>query len=233
MTTLGHVKRLGDFLLNSPAATVLAGTAAVCLVVYLIPGLHSVAWIIGLVSVAVMLGVLMLLQQQWSQEQARIDDLNARLAEARGAIGGVTLSAPAEDEPGEDTRRAERIRELFPTTSGLVQQIRLESGFSELDPQLLVPLRTFLDEFSHTSFENQASHFAFMDFYRAGKAFAEWVDAEAREENGLLEVVPGDERPGGWRSFSDAREIGERRIDAFLRTRQSFERIALENSVIS
>jgi hypothetical protein len=227
------VKRLGDFLLNSPAAVVLAGTGAVCLILYLIPGLHSVAWIIGLVSVAVMLGVLMLLEQQWSQEQARIDDLNARLAEARGAIGGVTLSGPAEEEPGEDTQRAERVRDLFPTTSGLVQQIRLESGFSELDPKLLVPLRSFLEEFSHASFENQASHSAFMDFYRAGKAFAVWLDAETREENGLLEIVPGDERPGGWRSFSEARETGERRIEAFLRTRQTFERIALENNVLS
>lgn len=228
----GGVKRFGDFLVNSPAALQLGGTTVVLLVLFLIPALHPIAWIIGLLAVVVLAGVLVLWFLEWRRTQDRIDQLNARLAKAHAAIGGVSLSPVAEDEPSADTVRAERIRELFPTGSGLVQELRVESGFSPLPTALVAPLREFLDEFSHASFENPASHFAFMDLYRAGTALTEWLDSQTQDTAGKLEMVPGDVREGGWRGFAEAREAGQRRIDAFLSTRQAFERTALENDVL-
>ncbi len=228
----GGVKRFGDFLVNSPAALLLGATACVLLILFLVPPIHPSAWIIGLLGVLVVIGVLLLWFLEWTRTQDRIDDLNARLAQAHAAIGGVTLSPVAEDEPSADTVRAERIRELFPTGSGLIQELRIESGFSPVPAGLLDPLRTFLDEFSHTSFENPASHFAFMDLHRAGAALSAWFGEQTQDTAGRLEIMPGDEREGGWREFAEARETGEQRIDAFVRARQAFERTALENDVL-
>lgn len=230
----GAVKRLGDFLLNSPPALQLAAAALVALVLFVIPPLHPYAWLIGLLLVVVCAGVLVQFQLQWVRDQRRIDDLNARLSKARGAdaLSGYALTTIDDDEPGPDTVAATRITELFPTDSGLVQHVRVESGFSPLAVDHLGPLRTFLDEFSTTSFENPRTHVAFMELYRAGKRFTEWVDTETRSQDGVIEIVPGDERDGGWRAFSAAREAGEASTDEFVRTRQAFQRVALENDVL-
>ena len=55
---------------------------------------------------------------------------------------------------------------------------------------------------------------------------------QTQDTAGRLEIMPGDEREGGWREFAEARETGEQRIDAFVRARQAFERTALENDVL-
>ena len=227
------MKRFGDFLLNTPAAAAAAGVLVISLVLFLIPPLHSAAWVIGIVTVLLVAVCLLFIGVKWWQDQQRIDRLNAEIADASKTYASVGLSPIEEDEhEAADTTRAKRVLELFPKDAGLVQYMRLANGFSTLDPQLMDPLRTFLDEFKKTSFEQQSMHAAFMDVYRAGKSFDSWVSEETYIPDSALEIKPGDIREGGWHEFSAARDAGEQNMDAFLDSLRVFERTALETRTV-
>lgn len=228
------MKKLAGLLLNSPAALALAALGLVCLVLFAIPPLHDVAWVIGLVAVAAMAGVLALLVREWTALQHRVDALRADLAEARDEVRHTVAPAPesAEVPLDPDTARARRVLALFPLDTGLVQHMRVETGYSPVSPTLLEPVRTFLEEFGHTSFDSARTHHAFMDLHRAAVAFIAWIDEETITDSGVHEIRPGDLRDDGWREFSQAREQGERLIDTFVAARRAFERTALETSVL-
>ncbi|WP_349828039.1 hypothetical protein [Brevibacterium litoralis] len=227
------MKRLTDFLLNSPAAAVLAVLAAVVLLSTAIPPLHPHAWIIALVSSLVTLGVLVLLAREWATAQRRIDGLRAELAEARGAIGeGYSAAAITDQEPSEDTTRARRILDAFPSGDGLLPHLRLAGGFTPTPEALLEPVRAFLTDTARTRFDDPRVHTAFMELHRSAQGFVEWIDAETEATDEVREIRPGDVRGDGWREFSAAKEAGERRVDAFVDARRTFERIALETEVL-
>lgn len=227
------MKRFGDFLLNTPAAAAAAGVLVICLVLFLIQPLHGAAWVIGIVMVLLLAGCLLLIGRQWWQDQQRIDRLNAAVADASKTYAAVELS-PVEEEETEaaDTTRAKRILELFPQDDGLIQHMRIDNGFSTLDPQLLDPLRTFLEEFKKTSFEHPRMHPAFMNVFRAATRFESWVGEETYAPNAALEIRPGDIREGGWQEFSTARDDGEQRVDALITSLRDFERTALETRTV-
>lgn len=226
------MKRFGDFLLNSPGALLLSVLGLVALVLFCVPPLHDVAWVIGIVLVAAAAGSLLLMYVQWRTSQSRIDDLYASLAEARGTVSGWGPSTPAEFAPAQDTVHARRILELFPQGEGLVKYLRVESGFSSLRNADLDLAKTFLEEFSHSSFDNPRTHFAFMEFYRAVKAFVEFIDGESTRSSDTTDIIPGDQRTGGWHEFAAARKRAEDYADSLVGSRASFERVALEADVL-
>lgn len=118
-----------------------------------------------------------------------------------------------------DERRARRILELIPDSSGLVQSLRLDATFATVAVDELEPLNTFCAEFKKASFDNPRSHTAFMNLYRAAEGLSIWVKEETQvspDDAGTREIRPGDARKDGWRGYTEAQSRGERLSDEFV-----------------
>src|SRR5690625_7158032 len=86
---LGVVKRFLDFLTNSPAAVTFAVLTVLGIGAFVIPGLHSAAWIIGL---GLCLGVIVALQMvhgEWRGGHPHIDSLRQQVSVERGDRQGA------------------------------------------------------------------------------------------------------------------------------------------------
>lgn len=221
--------------MNSWAATLILAVAVLALILFLIPPLHSVAWIIGLIlAVITVLGVVGL-AYEWSSTQARIDRLGNELTQAYEQSNRVQLTQVENEPQNPDAERATRIRSLFPQDTGLVQELRV-SQVASLSHESLRALETFLSQSEHESFINRDAHYAFMDLFRTGSALRDWVKKEMTpdgQDAKELVVKPGDTREGGWHEFSRAQHQGEDLASSFVTARATFERVVFENSLDS
>ena len=221
--------------MNSWAATLILAVAVLALILFLIPPLHSVAWIIGLISAVITALGVVGLAYEWSSTQARIDRLGNELTQAYEQSNRVQLTQ-VEDEPqNPDAEHAARIRSLFPQDTGLVQELRV-SQVASLSQESLRALETFLSQSKHASFINRDAHYAFMDLFRTGSALRDWVKQEmapSDQDTNELVVIPGDTREGGWHEFSRAQNHGENVANSFVTARSIFERVIFENSLDS
>lgn len=221
--------------MNSWAATLILAVAVLALILFLIPPLHSVAWIIGLISAVITALGVVGLAYEWSSTQARIDRLGNELTQAYEQSNRVQLTQ-VEDEPqNPDAEYAARIRSLFPQDTGLVQELRV-SQVASLSQESLRALETFLSQSKHASFINRDAHYAFMDLFRTGSALRDWVKQEmapSDQDTNELVVIPGDTREGGWHEFSHAQNHGENVANSFVTARSTFERVIFENSLDS
>ena len=163
--------------MNSWAATLILAVAVVAFVLFLIPPLHSVAWVIGLILVVITALGVVGLAYEWSATQARIDRLGDELTQAYEQSNRVQLSQVEEEPQNPDAESASRIRSLFPQDTGLVQELRV-SQVASLSAEALRALDTFLSESEHASFINRDAHYAFMDLFRPGSALRDWVKQE-------------------------------------------------------
>lgn len=221
--------------MNSWAATLILAVAVVALILFLIPPLHSAAWIIGLVLVVITALGVVGLAYEWSATQARIDRLGDELTQAYEQSNRVQLSQVDHEPQNPDAESATRIRSLFPQDTGLVQELRV-SQVASLSTESLRTLETFLSQNEHASFINRDAHYAFMDLFRTGSALRDWVKQEMAPNEGNsaeLVVKPGDTREGGWHEFSRAQNDGENVAHNFVQARSTFERVVFENSLDS
>ena len=108
------MKRFLDFLTNSPAAVTFAVLTVLGIVAFVIPGLHSAAWIIGLVLCLGVIVALLMFHGEWRRGQRQIDALRQQLSVERGRMDTPGLT-PVEDsvELLADERRARRVLELL------------------------------------------------------------------------------------------------------------------------
>ncbi len=231
------MKRFLDFLTNSPAAVTFAVLTVLGIIAFAIPGLHSAAWIIGLVLCLGVIAALLMFHGEWRRAQQQIDALRQQLSVERGRMDTLGLT-PVEDavELLPDERRARRILELIPDSSGLVQSLRLDATFATVAVDELEPLTTFCAEFKKTSFDNPRSHTAFMNLYRAAEGLSLWVKEETQvspDDSGIREIRPGDARKDGWRGYTEAQSRGERLSDDFVSSRWEFNQTALELGLVS
>jgi uncharacterized protein YjiS (DUF1127 family) len=231
------VKRFLDFLTNSPAAVTFTVLTVLGIVAFAIPGLHPAAWIIGLVLCLGVIAALLMVHGEWRRSQQQIDALRQQLSVERGRMDTPGLT-PVDDkvELLPDERRARRILELIPDSTGLVQSLRLDATFGTLAVDELEPLDTFCEEFKKSSFDNPRSHTAFMNLYRAAEGLSLWVREETQisaEDSAIREIRPGDTRKNGWREYTEARSRGERLSDDFVSSRWEFNQTALELGLVS
>lgn len=228
------MKNLGTYLMNSAAAVVLAGVGLVCIVLSLIWPLHPIAWVVLLIGGILALLGMALAGREWLNTQAKIDALHRELSAARAQVSGLTaVTADPQDSPSADQRSAQRIVKLLPTDAGLIQRLRLDPGIGRFATAELEPVRSFVRDFAKASFADRGTHFAFMSLYRGATAFIEWADSQTEVVDGVAELVPGDVRDEGWRSYSEAREEGEQAASTLTAARRDFERTALEDGVIA
>lgn len=235
--TIGYsvwVKRFADFLVNSMAASVFLVVLAVAFVLFLIPPLHPLAWLFGLIVTLVGAVCMVLTARQWSHDQERIDQLNADLAAAWGQVRPIELTDPEAEARRPDAKSAERIAELFPQDIGLVAELRVASTPTTLNNDSFEALTAFLAEFKRGSFHDRDSHFAFMELFRSAERLAGWVSAETREvpDAPARQIVSGDSRRGGWREFGQAQSAGEEATAQFIEARAEFQRAALVAGVL-
>lgn len=231
------MKRFLDFLTNSPAAVTFAVLTVLGIVAFAIPGLHPIAWIIGLVLCLGGIVAVLMFHGEWRRAQIQIDSLRQALSVERGRMDSLGLTPVDEEvELLPDEKRAHRILDLLPDSAGLVQSLRLDATFGTLDVDELEPLHTFREEFSKSSFDNPRSHTAFMNLYRAAEALSIWVNEETRvlgSDTTKREIRPGDTRDDGWREYTEARSRGERLGDEFVSARWEFNQTALELGLIA
>ena len=95
------MKRIGDFLVNTPSAAVVLAAAVILLVCALIPSLHSIAWILLLVAVLVAVLAVLGWSRTWTHLQDRIDDLQSSTADAYETYTPVTLTQTPQEELAE------------------------------------------------------------------------------------------------------------------------------------
>ncbi|GAA1866679.1 hypothetical protein [Brevibacterium marinum] len=228
-----------DFLTNSPAAVTFAVLSVLGIVLFLVPGLHAFAWIIGLILSLGVIAALLMFHGEWRRAQIQIDSLRQLLSTERGRLDTMGLTPVDEEEEVTqlpDEERAQRILSLLPDSSGLVQSLRLDATFGTLDVDELDPLHTFRDEFAKSSFDNPRSHTAFMNLYRSAEALSIWVNEETRPlaaDTTKREISPGDSRKGGWREYTEARGRGENLGDRFVSARWDFKQAALELGLVA
>lgn len=222
--------------MNSWAATLLCVAAVCALILFLIPPLHPFAWLIGVGLIAVIAVCTLGLASSWVSTQNRLDRLSAELTTSYETARPVTLTEP--DEPANpDAELASTIRTLFPHDSGLIQELRINHA-GTLTPKVRETLTQFLTDCEHASLINRDAHFAFMDLYRAGQELNTWIDANMVPDStepttDQLVIKPGDQREGGWHAFSRAQSTGENAAATFVTTRATFERVVLENSIVT
>jgi hypothetical protein len=226
------VKTLLDYLVNSPTAAVSGVLGIAGVVVALIPGLHSWAWLFLLVLALLLLAGLFALAGEWRRTQAKIDDLHTELATARAQIGGLTAVSSPEDDEQTDQAPAREILGLLPTSGGIIEHLRIQSGPSGFTTAELAPVRTLVDDYTKTAFSTHALHAAFMELYRCSAALLAWIDKQTKSTEDGLELIPGDQRDGGWREFAQVRTRGADLAGDFLAARQAFETAALEAEVL-
>lgn len=231
------MKRFLDFLTNSPAAVTAAVLIVLGIVAFVIPALHPIAWIIGLVLCLGFIVALLMFHGEWRRAQIQIDSLRQALSVERGRMDTLGLT-PVDEEVAQlpDEKRAQRILSLLPDSGGLVQSLRLDATFGTLAVDELEPLHTFRDEFSKSSFDNPRSHTAFMNLYRAAESLSIWVNEETRvlgSDTAKREIRPGDARKDGWREYTEARSRGERLGDEFVSARWEFNQTALELGLVA
>ncbi|MGO1398680.1 MAG: hypothetical protein ACTHVY_06040 [Brevibacterium yomogidense] len=227
------MKRIGDFLVNTPSAVVVAAAGAILLVCALIPPLHGIAWVLLLLAVLLVLGAVIGWSRTWTHLQDRIDALVSEAASAHDDYIPVELSqTPQEELARADAKIAADIEATFPEDDGIVRRLRIEAEVTDFPEELTAPLTAFLADNSHTRFDEPQVHRAFMSLYRAARALDQWIRTETAQFDGQRVLVPGDTREGGWQSFADAKRSGEEHADAFLTARSEFSRVVLVSSLL-
>ncbi len=227
------MKRIGDFLVNTPSALVVSAAGAVLLICALIPPLHSIAWVLLLLASLLALGAVVGWSLTWAHLQDRIDTLVSEAASAHDDYIPVELSqTPQEELAQADAKIAADIVARFPEDDGIVRRLRIEAELTDFPEELTAPLTAFLSDNSHTRFDEPHAHRAFMSLYRAARALDRWIRTETGEFDGRRVLVPGDSREGGWQSFADAKRSGEEHADAFLTARSEFSRAVLVNRLL-
>ena len=231
------MKRFLDFLTNSPAAVTFAVLSVLGIVAFAVPGLHPIAWIIGLILCLGVIFALLMFHGEWRRAQIQIDSLRQLLSTERGRLDTVGLTQVEEEVAAlPDETRAHRVLGLLPDSGGLVQSLRLDATYGTLATEELEPLHTFRKEFAKSSFDNPRSHTAFMNLYRAAEALSIWVNEETRElssDRTQREIRPGDTREGGWREYTEARSRGESLGAQLVSARWEFNQTALELGLVS
>lgn len=219
--------------MNSPAAVVVLGAAAVVLVCALIPPLHGIAWILAVVAALLVLAAVVAWSVSWHSLQRRLDAAAEEAARVRDELTPVAISeTPQETEAEEDRRLAADVLAHLPQDAGLIRCLRVDPETRVFAADDVASLDAFLSDFDHTSFSDARVHTAFMDLFRAARAMSRWLSAETRESDGSRELTPGDARSDGWHEFSAAKDAGSRCADALLTARSGFERTALEREVL-
>ncbi|HJG80790.1 MAG TPA: hypothetical protein K8V08_10310 [Brevibacterium senegalense] len=230
------MKRIGDFLVNTPSAAVVLAAAVILLVCALIPSLHSIAWILLLVAVLVAVLAVLGWSRTWTHLQDRIDDLQSSTADAYETYTPVTLTqTPQEELAQADSTAAQTIVSLLPEDDGLIRRLRIDAEMTVFPQDAVAPLQTFLADCSATRFDDPAAHRAFMDLYRAGRTLHDWIRKEtetAEAAPGDRVLIPGDRRESGWKAFNEAKRTGERRADALLAARAEFSRVLLVSQIL-
>jgi len=227
------VKRIGDFLVNTPSALVVASAAALLLVTALIPPLHSIAWVLLALAALLGLGAVVGWSRTWAHLQDRIDALVSDAAAAHETYVPVELSqTPQEELAQADATTAADIIARFPEDDGIVRRLRIEAEVTDFPEELTAPLTAFLTDSAHTRFDEPHVHRAFMDLYRAVRALDRWIRTETDDSDGRRVLVPGDRRDGGWQAFADAKRSGEEHADAFLTARAEFSRVLLVSRIL-
>lgn len=231
------VNRFLDFLNNSLAAAVLAGSALVFLPLHLIPALHPISWIMGVLQVAVAALAVWLILRRYQRDQARIDHLNAELGAEREKMRTITRELgefrPIADETSEDVQASRRIVGQLSSAEGLIPWLRVRTDLTSWAPEQLDPMEEFLHANRQLSFEDSAVHTAFMELYRAAQQLRDWFSLEgSRHGDDGWELLPADQREGGWREFTEAKARGEELADTLLTARAGFERVALERGTL-
>lgn len=219
--------------MNSWAATLICAATVIAFVLFLIPPLHSVAWIIGLVLVVVVGVGIVGIASKWASTQDRIDRLGQKLTRAYEQSSPVQLSPIADDTPNPDSEFVATIRTMFPQDTGLVQELRI-AQVGSISRDSLATLEKFLTESEHASLLNRDAHYAFMELFRTGSKLHAWVEAEmvpSDDDDQHLVVKPGDTREGGWHEFGHAQSAGEKAASNFVKARSTFERVVFENSL--
>lgn len=228
------MKRIGDFLVNTPSALVVLAATAVLLICALIPPLHGVGWILLLVAVLLLAVAILGWSRTWAHLQDRIDVLQSQAAAAYEDYSPVTLTqTPQEELAVADREAATMIVGLLPEDDGLIRRLRVEAEMTDFSRDVLGSLSAFLTDCSSSRFDDPAAHRAFMDLYRAARAFHEWIrrETEPAGDDGRV-LIPGDRREDGWKSFSDAKSTGERRADVLLAARAEFSRVLLVSQIL-
>lgn len=233
------MKRIDDFLVNTPSALVVLGAAAILLICAVIPPLHGIAWVLVIVAVVAVGFAVLRWWRTWAHLQGRIDALQSQAAEAYAEYAPVTLSTTPQEELAVADRTAARtISDLFPEDEGLVRRLRIDTEMTEFPAVVLAPLTAFLTDFAHGRFDDPAAHRAFMDLYRSARSLQDWIRRETEQaaatesEEPARVLVPGDRRDGGWKEFSDAKAAGEQTGDRFLAARTEFARVMLVSEIL-
>lgn len=236
------MKRIDDFLVNTPSALVVLGAAVILLICAVIPPLHGIAWVLLIVAVVAVVVAVIGWWRTWAHLQGRIDTLQSQAAEAYAAYAPVTLSTTPQEELAVADRTAARtISDLFPEDEGLVRRLRIDPETTEFAAEVLTPLTAFLTDFAHGRFDDPAAHRAFMDLYRSARSLHDWIGYETEAVAGTESedsaeparvLVPGDRRDGGWKEFSDAKATGEEKADRFLAARTEFARVMLVSEIL-
>lgn len=217
--------------MNSWPAVVSLGAAVAAILLFVIPPVHGAAWVIGIVLALIVIASLFGFAQQWAAAQDRIDSLNEKIARVYQDAAAVRVSQ--DSEPAHpDTESAERIRELFPQDSGLIQELRISIS-EPFTPAALAPLDTFLSEFEHSSFTDSSAHSAFMNLFRSAQAVSDWFAQEtSADAHGSRTITQAAERTGGWHEFSTAQARGEKLGNEFVATRFAFDRVVRETGIV-
>lgn len=227
------MKRIRDFLVNTPSALFLLAAGVVLLICALIPPLHGIAWLLLIIGVLVLSGTIVGWSLTWTHLQSRIDQIASEAADAYETYTPVELSqTPQEELARADSLTASDIVERFPENEGLIRRLRIEAEVSEFPDDLTAPLTAFLSDYSHTRLDEPHAHRAFMSFYRSGRALDAWIRSETDVIDGQRVLVPGDRRDGGWQAFGDAKRAGEDRADDFLAARAEFSRVVLVRRIL-
>lgn len=230
------MKRIGDFLVNTPSAVVVLAAAVILLVCALIPPLHSIAWLLLLVAVLVAVIAVLGWSRTWTHLQDRIDVLQSSTADAYETYTPVTLTqTPQEELAQADSTAAQTIVSLLPEDDGLLRRLRIDAEMTVFPQDAVAPLQTFLADCSATRFDDPAAHRAFMDLYRAARTLHNWIRQEteiAEAAPGDRVLIPGDRRESGWKAFNDAKRTGERHADALLAARSEFSRVLLVSQIL-
>lgn len=227
------MKRIGDFLVNTPSALVVASAGVVLFVCALIPPLHAISWVLLLLAALLVLAAVVGWSLTWAHLQNRIDALVSEAASAHDDYIPVELSqTPQEELARADAKIAADIVASFPEDDGIVRRLRIEAELTDFPEELTAPLTAFLSDNSHTRFDEPPVHRAFMSLYRSARALDQWIRTETAQFDGQRVLVPGDTREGGWQAFADAKRSGEEHADAFLTSRSEFSRVALVNRLL-
>ena len=120
----------------------------------------------------------------------------------------------------------------LPTEDGIIAHLRILPGAETVPVSAVEELQRFVQDFHQVHLNERDMQRAFAHVYYAADALREWIVQEMTATPDIYILRPGDERPGGWRDFTEQKAQGERYGDALLKARGDFTRIALEHKFL-